>query len=197
MEKTQLIVHALRCLVVLSIIAYLGMACSADNSSDDSGSQASGEFAIYLIEAGAIDWNTYGSMREYLDALGGDLDQIPLQDEPAVKMTDIVSYNWANHRIELTPEGHNQLNAAFQSSAKDGFVVVANGEPIYLGAFMWYLTSNYTGTGFPAIAYWDEMPNPLTIQPAGDVASGADPEDDVRNDERIRNVLQHAGVVTK
>lgn len=89
-------------------------------------------FAIYLpVEEGL-------SPAEVAQA---DLSALALQEEPIIKMDDIVAYHASSHTFELTEEAVARL-AGFQVPVTGiPFVVSVDGDPVYPGAFWTALSS--------------------------------------------------------
>ena len=82
-------------------------------------------FAIYLT-AEPVD-------RRILAYGTGDWSSVKLQATPLISETDIVAYDFTNHWMTLRSEVFKRLPPP--SIPGTPFVVIANGERIYLGAF--------------------------------------------------------------
>lgn len=96
-------------------------------------------FEIYLVR----DLTT-------ADAVKKRLNELPLEEKPVLVHCEIVEYNWANHEIKLINNSlEKELSGKVPVSGKP-FVVVANGERIYLGAF-WTPLSSLSEPGIPVI----------------------------------------------
>jgi hypothetical protein len=117
----------------------------------------------------------------------GDLESLPLSNQPVLTDADIVSYDFAKHEIHV-----KQVDAILSRLPKltvwgAPFVVMADGQRIYLGAFMSPVSSQ--STSVPTIVIWTPADaNPLTIErayPDEGFALKSDP----RSDERIRAAL--------
>ena len=119
---------------------------------------------------------------------------VPLGDQhlallPLITEKDILHYHWAVHSIVFQPRIDTLLHAMAGWPYRSWglpFVVVANGERIYLGAF-WWGYSNYMPS-FPYI----ELTTPDQYRISWNPASAAP---DPRSDARIREALQGAGVL--
>lgn len=82
-------------------------------------------FALYLT-AEPVDMRilAYGT---------GDWSKVKLQAKPLISETDVVAYDFTNHWMTLKPDVFKRLPPP--SIPGSPFVVIANGEKIYLGAF--------------------------------------------------------------
>ena len=135
-------------------------------------------FAIYLV--------AFTPDKPWDAATIGDLATLPLSNEPLLSDADIVSYDFAKHEILTSP-------AAILSLKSNGsvwgvpFVVVADGERIYVGAITSAASS--ASISVPTILMWaSRFANPLSIDrayPSPEFGSGPDP----RSDERVRVAL--------
>jgi len=138
-------------------------------------------FSIYLV-AHPID---VGSGEEI--ALG----QLHLAPDPVITQEDLTGYDWNQHILRLADGVRERIPSP--SVWGIPFVVVADGERCYLGAF-WSLGSSYmpktpmacVGMA-PGLA---DSKNSLQIQPAP-IAGMRDP----RTDRRIRKVLEELNFV--
>lgn len=63
----------------------------------------------------------------------GDWSRIRLSESPVISATDIISYDFTNHSMRLRPEALAKISRPPVEGTP--FVVVANAERIYLGAF--------------------------------------------------------------
>jgi hypothetical protein len=105
----------IKCFILLAIVSFASV-CRGDPTNT---------FAIYLT-AEPVDRRilTYGT---------GDWSSVKLQATPLISETDIVAYDFTNHWMTLKPEVFKRLPSP--SIPGTPFVVIANGERIYLGAF--------------------------------------------------------------
>jgi len=139
-------------------------------------------FAIYLTRE-SVDARTMTQGK-------GDWSHIRLSESPLISTADIVSYDFANHSIQLTPEAIARIpRPPVKGTA---FVVVANDERIYLGVFTTSLSSmsfavpSITVDGPPLAT--NSAPNTLVIEqayPQPSFGIGTDP----RGDPRIKTAL--------
>lgn len=138
-------------------------------------------FAIYLV-ADAID---AGKPDEIA------LEQLHLAPEPIVTEKDMLGYEWDQHTLKLPAGVRERIPAPSVWGAP--FVVVADSERCYLGAF-WTHVSSY----MPSLpmAYVD--PISARLDPKDTIRIEAPPINgvkDPRADQRIRKVLESLGFV--
>lgn len=125
-----------------------------------------------------------------------DLATVTLAKAPVLSDADFVSYSFADHSIMLKPEAVSRLPQPSVSHAP--FVVVADGQRIYLGTFTTLLSS--FSSGAPTIvvdhiaagpqrwSFFGGGTNTISIErayPGPEFGQGADP----RSDERIHTAL--------
>lgn len=124
-----------------------------------------------------------------------ELETLPLAEEPLISAEDILLYDWENHAFDVTEESYQHLiNEIGGSVPVNGrpFVVVANGERIYAGAF-WTLASSLSFDGVVIMdpAFASNVSIWLALgYPTEEFFTGEDP----RCDPRIREALEEAGV---
>ena len=144
--------------------------------------ETTNSFDIYLT-AEAMDRRITGYGK-------GDWSRIRLSEPPLISATDIISYDFANHVIRLGPEALPRIPRPPVEGTP--FVVVVNGERIYLGAF----TSGFSSMtfGVPSIMVdrrtlvTNQPPDTLVIERAytsPTLGVGPDP----RGDQRIKTAL--------
>jgi hypothetical protein len=150
----------------------------------------SAALALYTVAEGVTPFDLLPSTD---DAATMPLDEVPLQPEPLLTMSDIVSYDAATHVFTLTTQATERLAALDVPIMGPAFVLTVAGEPIYGGAFWTPLSSaSYDGVvimlmpdGSPAFGtYRIELgyPGPGFFQ-------GPDP----RDDPRVLDALSQAG----
>jgi len=158
---------------ILLAILSIASVCRADPTNT---------FAIYLT-AEPID-------RKILAYGAGDWSSVRLQATPLISETDIVAYDFTNHWMTLKAEVFKRLPPP--SIPGTPFVVIANGERIYLGAFT--TPSSSIQVFVPSIIsmgrhwYTNLPPDSLQIDrgyPGPRKLTDPDP----RPDERIRRAL--------
>ena len=115
----------------------------------------------------------------------GDWSTIRLAESPVISATDIISYDFAEHSMKLRPEALARIPRPPVQGIP--FVVVANGERVYLGAFTTTISS--MSFAVPSIVVdkyrlrTNQAPATLTIDrayPAPEFGVGPDPRDDPR-----------------
>lgn len=139
-------------------------------------------FAIYL--APRVDYIVLAGMRP------NDLMGHTLEDSPIITDEDILSYDFERHAMTLKPEALARLPRPKVSG--NGFVVMADGQRIYLGAFTTCVSS--MSFAVPSIMVdgralnTNQPPNVLVIDRAyPDTLSCKGP--DPRSDPRIKEAL--------
>jgi hypothetical protein len=134
-------------------------------------------FGIYLVSFTPTQpWSAAGL---------GDLAALRLDKKPVISDADILTYDFANHTLVVTRSALARMPDP--PVWHQPFVVVADGQRIYLGAFSTMVSS--CGTSVPTILVdFRDSTNELTIDlgyPAPGFSDGPDP----RSDERIRTAL--------
>jgi hypothetical protein len=136
-----------------------------------------GEFSIYLLAQHVATHQL------------STLDDLDLEQEPILSISDIIAYSWETHTIELT-------NSAYERMAElevpvDGtiFVVCLGREPIYTGAF-WPMYSSLSFDGVVInLPLTDDHTMQITLgYPSPSFFTGKDP----RSDPRILQSLERA-----
>jgi hypothetical protein len=142
-------------------------------------------FALYLLGDPQI---TGPDIKNY------DLDQLPLAGEALIKTEYLMSYDWDNHGMNLSPFAYQQLLAIFSGGMPSSgvpFVVLAYEQPIYAGAF-WTLLSSLSFDGVTILEPLDPAGQTLYITlgyPGADNFTGDDP----RGNPRLQQALEDAG----
>ena len=142
-----------------------------------------GTFAVYLI-AGSPDARD-------LARNPGKWKELPLSSAPVISDVDIVSYDFSKHAMRLRPEAIKRLPKPPVEGTP--FVVVVNGERIYLGAF--YTSVSSIPFVLPVIVvdsaerHQARAQGFLYIERAYPVSHAVGV--DARSDERIRSVLSN------
>lgn len=125
-----------------------------------------------------------------------DLRNLSLVEPPLIAVTDIESYDWSTHTINLKPECGERLFARFAQRTRIPmisrlFVVTIDAERVYLGALIGFLSS-WAATEVPVIGIpFDDAPA-TTLR-----ISKAAAAPDQRSDARIRTALEQAGVLVE
>lgn len=137
-------------------------------------------FAIYTLEdttlSAAAVWNE-------------PLESLVLASRPFLTEKDLTSYFWRTHEFTVTASVDSQLAVMKWAHGHTGgipFVVVADDERVYLGAF-WYAYSSL----MPQVPYIDVLLEPHRIwQTTSPLMT-----EDKRSDPRIYRVLKASGIV--
>jgi hypothetical protein len=146
-------------------------------------SEATNSFGIYLT-ADPVDRRitAYGK---------GDWSRVLLSESPLISAADIISYDFTNHSVKLRPEALTKIPRPPVQGTP--FVVVADGQRIYLGAFIASFSSY--SLAVPSIRVDRRMlvtnqPSDTVVieraYPSPSFGVGADP----RGDPRIKAALQ-------
>jgi hypothetical protein len=94
-----------------------------------------------------IRFGTMSSQDTRFDAMRPErypLDGLQYNPTPLLSIDDITAYDWQKHEIHLTDRALDRLRRSIKPSVWGvPFVVVVDGEPVYLGAF-WTGASSYT-----------------------------------------------------
>ncbi len=143
----------------------------------DGRSETTNSFGIYLT-AEPIDQRIFAYGK-------GDLSRVRLSESPVISASDIISYNFAEHSMKLRPEALARIPRPSVEGTL--FVVVADGERIYLGAF----TTIFSSMGphpVPCIEVDGRVFD--TNQPADTLVIYQGTGSDPRGDPRIKTALK-------
>ncbi|MBK7259511.1 MAG: hypothetical protein IPI01_17245 [Ignavibacteriae bacterium] len=166
----------MRILLILSLASIALLSACTDSTSPG----LSQDLAIYTLPdtsiSAAMVWDK-------------PLDSLVLSSRPFLTGGDITSYRWSTHEYTVTATVDSQLAALKWVHGHTGgipFVVVVDGERIYLGAF-WYAYSSL----MPQVPYIDVLlfPHRIRSAPVGSAS------EDKRSDPRIYQVLKSAGIL--
>ncbi len=127
-------------------------------------------------------------IRLYLQSKPGE---IPLAKDPLISDRDIESYDWNTHTLAVDASVIQRIHAPLVWGTP--FVVVADGEPVYVGAF--YTLASSQSCPVPVILTdrFLNRTNSLVIQRAYAAAAADLVANDPRSDARIKNALQALG----
>lgn len=164
--------------VLIFIILLLNSACSL-NKNDDVNTNSNPGFAIYLVK----DANAS-------EAIKKDINKLVLEDEPIITDENISSYIWKEHKVILIKDEKLQSTVMEKIDMKvpthgKPFVVVCNGERIYIGLF-WSLLSSLSAPKCPVIMNDFYYGDSFIIYYAYD-------ENDSRDDKRIYKTFEELG----
>ncbi len=131
------------------------------------------------------------------------LKDLVLDGTPLITESDVTSYHWERHLVQLTPEAYKRLMETVKPSVWGvPFVVRMGGEPIYMGAF-WTRVSSYTAD-MPTISldrHYEALPeshpnylpvNAIRIENSQALEEG-EPSEDPRQDGRLCRAFLKTG----
>ncbi len=163
--------------LILVFVCFYTVACSDSKSSD----QDAPLFAIYLLLDESVS---------AFDLRQDSIEDISISNSIVITEEDIISYGWSEHEILLSENASSRIKALnIEEKEALPFIVVAGNERIYIGSF-WSPYSSYAPP-FPTISSWLPRDSRLWIHSGTDSAYG----DDVRNDNRVYQVLEKAGIL--
>ncbi len=140
-----------------------------------------GQFEVFLLNDTSVRVQRYSATH---------LDDLYLADSPWITASDILSYDWEVHEITFK-ENAASLLVQFRNEMSGPdipFVVVANGERIYMGVFPWG-ASSHVGPYVTIMLAHGEQAGVRFGRPM------LQPSPDPRNDVRIRECLEEARIL--
>lgn len=161
-----------RLYIILLITLFLVSGCNKDNRDI-----TAHNFSIYLVQ------NLSAT-----EAMSRKLDELPLENIPILTHKEIETYNWKEHTFSLK-EGYSleeKLEGKVPLSGKP-FVVVTDGERIYMGSF-WTLISSLYIPGIPTISSIWFKGNKNDSYTIGYGDKEHDPRDDIRIYEALKGL---------
>jgi uncharacterized protein YceK len=178
-----------RWLIVMFVAALLLSGCQSTASTEEASGSGDGEkaFELYLV----ADEQLSGP-----DLKNFALSDLPLAEDPILTSDDLVSYIPEYHAMNLTEEAYQKMLAIFSMGMPMSgvpFVIVSKGDRIYAGAF-WTPLSSLSVDGVVIMQPMDPSGAALMISlgyPDESVYTGEDP----RNDPRLMNALEEAGLI--
>lgn len=167
-----------------SIIALLGL-CLATRYAESQQPR----FGIFMPKLDVYT-QTPDVMDRIIAYLRSKPSEIPLAEHPIISEADLLSYNWNDHALQLRHPIWYRLSAPSVRGAP--FVVVADGVPLYTGAFWTPLSS--ISTPVPVIL-WDlsRQSTRLIIQKGYPSSHFAGQATDPRENDLLRKVLAELG----
>jgi hypothetical protein len=120
------------------------------------------------------------------------IDNLELNDEPAISQEEIVGYSEMTHEIELTAQAYENLTELDIPTSGKVFIACVDHQPVYWGAFWVPYSSQSFGGVIILIPPLLEQENTIQIKlgyPSLSFFKAKDP----RNDPRIMQSLQKAG----
>lgn len=160
----------MRLSIILLAILLLAFGCSKSESDN-----AKHDFSIYLVKDLSAK-----------EAMSKKIEDLPLETEPILTDKEIETYNWKDHTFTIK-DGFSLEQKLAGEVPLDGkpFVVVVDGEKIYLGCF-WTLISSLYFPGIPTInSVWSEKVDKNTYT----IGYGFG-QNDPREDERVFEALK-------
>jgi len=144
-------------------------------------------FAITLVDDPKITGSDLGNWT---------LSALPLAEDPLISTEDVLVYDWETHTFDMTEQSYEYLIAAIGGKVSINgipFVVIANGERIYAGAFLSLASSlSFDGVVIEEPVFEDDTTIKLVLgYPTEAFFTGEDP----RGDPRIREVLKAKGLL--
>ncbi|MBU2494130.1 MAG: hypothetical protein KJ571_16000 [Bacteroidetes bacterium] len=163
--KTQLFF-----ILILSLF-FIGCDTSTNSINDSS------VFGIYLLKNDTLSTDK---------AKQFSLESLIVENEPIINIDDIISYEWSNHIVNLTPEAFEKFNAIeikIKSTYGLPFIVMVNSQKIYLGNV------------YPGYSSYFHMDLPfINVAPFIEMRIGRAPDKNIvdkRTDQRIYSVLKN------
>ena len=166
-------------LLVLLGLMILFSGCKG-TSKDIQKTEQQAKLALFLVK----------DLKPY-EAYKVELDKLSLESTPVLTDSEILEYSWATHEFRLSQDVLlERLKGSVPITIGRAFVLVANGERIYLGAF-WSHLSSVSPPDIPIInSIWSREDKYKYKSYKIDYFSNGK---DLRKDERIYEVLKKAG----
>ena len=186
MRKLKRIVIGLSIIIFLCLSIGLSVMISeffpksnGNDSKEDGGN--TGRFAFYMVKSGPVFNETNHS----------DINDLVLDDIPLLTENDLVCYYWSNHTFKVTSEVLGNFPTQFNCSISgERFVVVANGERIYIGLFWTYMSSLMPYHCWINAPFSNPTNNTFTIYGPG---WDYEEESNLRDNSTIRKALMESG----
>jgi hypothetical protein len=124
-----------------------------------------------------------------------DWSHIRLAEKPLISASDIIRYDFSQHAMKLRPEAFDRIPSRTPWEGTP-FVVVVNGERIYLGGFRSGIESFRFEVPNILIGYlaWERQPRDILVIERGYPANNVAP--DSRTDPRIKSALTALGLIS-
>jgi hypothetical protein len=123
------------------------------------------------------------------------LDQLQLEAKPILSDGDLLAYNWEDHSLRLKPGLGRTLSERFRKSTVVPFVVIAEGQRCYQGAFLTGISSYLPGTPVIEIDIWRHKAEDVVQISPPPFRKPGEQAVDPRNDPRVKTALQRAGLL--
>jgi hypothetical protein len=158
-----------------------------------SGRKSGGQFGIFLpredVYSGTPDVDE--RIARYLRSNPAD---IPLASHPVVSEGDLARYDWSTHTLTLDRTFWFKIRRPSLRGLP--FVVVADGEPVYVGAF--FSDESSFSCPAPVIRFDERMTNRVVpIERGYPGAFEVRGKADLREDPRVKKALQAAGKLSE
>ena len=171
----------------LLIFILAGCNHNSNNSNEIAGSsmksnKVSNHFAIVLVKRVQTG-----------NAINSKIEDLQLETQPVLTDKDLMFYNWKEHELELRQDF--DLNASLDYVPLSGlpFVVIANDERVYLGAFWSPLSSSLSS--IPSITVLPmSSQNTMKIM-AGYPDKTINSQSDPRSNQLIYDALKSVGKI--
>lgn len=158
-------------------------------SLSDSGRTAVRRFGLFLPREDVYS-DTPDVDNRIADYLRRAAADIPLASHPIVSDADLVAYDWPTHTLTLAQPFWFKIRRP--SLRGSPFVVVADGEPLYVGAF--FSDASSFSCPLPVIRFDERMTNRVvTIERGYPAAFAVRGKEDPRENARLKKVLQALG----
>jgi hypothetical protein len=167
----------LKHIAIIAIAGVLAGCSAARQGTTRSEETPAHSLAIHLVD--------FTPEQPWSPATLGRLADLALVEEPVISGADILSYDFATHSFLVRRSA--LLRLPDPPVWHKPFVLIADGQRIYLGAFS-TMFSSYSSSVPTILVDFRDFTNELTIDqayPAPGFAAGTDP----RSDERVRAAL--------
>ena len=165
-------------LSILLFVALLLVGCSSsDSNSNNRTVNSVKDFSIYLIKDLTVT-----------EAMGKNLNDLPLEEKPMLTDKEITKYNWKEHTFTLQESFslEEKLEGKVSLSGRP-FVVVVGSDRVYLGSFWNYFSSAYNPVIPTISSSWFKSNNKDTYT-ISYITTKKDPRDDIRIYESLKGL---------
>jgi hypothetical protein len=179
--------------IIFTAACLIAAACTAQSRPTSNEPLKPGEIApVHADTEAQTKFGIFLMMNQNLDARSSmvDIAHVQLAPSPVISAADVISYDFSNHSMKLRPDALARIPSVPVQGLP--FVVVANGQRIYLGTFFTEISS--MSSEIPTIAVnkqivaKDQPKDVLVIDrgyPTDSFGKGPDP----RGDPRIKSAL--------
>lgn len=173
-------------LTALPILLLTG--CAAESKTRTVQSQGGSAPTPASTEAPHAPWHSF-AIYLVTGNENGTISELTLSERPIISEADLISYNWTNHAMKVTPETQDRLPQQPDLRGTP-FVVVADGERRYIGVF-WTMLSSFTPQRPYIVVLPGHSQHPVTLDIKASWFRPLDP--DPRSDLRIKQTLTALG----